>query len=113
MERQTVLETLYREAGLSPILRTLQQEFTVNTETQEKAALDVLAYNADLKQRLIEAESISAAQLQQLAEQRQQTVIEYIQQHAEVNSDQLKRSETVATRLEDGWVKLKFELVTL
>jgi hypothetical protein len=111
--RQTVLETLYREAGLSPILRTLQQEFTVNTETQETAALDVLAYNADLKQRLIEAESISAAQLQQLAEQRQQTVIEYIQQHAEVNSDQLKRSETVATRLEDGWVKLKFELVTL
>jgi hypothetical protein len=94
-------------------LRTLQQEFTVKTETQETAELDVLAYNADLKQRLIEAESISATQLQQLAEQRQQTIIDYIQQHADVSNDQLKRSETVATRLEDGWLKLKFELVTL
>ena len=111
--RQTVLEKLYLEAELSPILRTLQQEFTVNPETQDTAELDVLAYNADLKQRLIEAESISATQLQQLAEKRQQTVIEYIQQHADVNSEQLKRSETESTRLEDGWLKLKFELGTL
>lgn len=111
--RQTVLEKLYLEAELSPILRTLQQEFTVNPETQDTTELDVLAYNADLKQRLIEAESISAIQLQQLAEKRQQTVIEYIQQHADVNSEQLKRSETESTRLEDGWLKLKFELGTL
>jgi hypothetical protein len=111
--RQTVLEKLYLEAELSPILRTLQQEFTVNPETQDTTELDVLAYNADLKQRLIEAESISATQLQQLAEKRQQSVIEYIQQHADVNSEQLKRSETESTRLEDGWLKLKFELGTL
>ena len=111
--RQTVLEKLYLEAELSPILRTLQQEFTVKPETQDTTELDVLAYNADLKQRLIEAESISATQLQQLAEKRQQSVIEYIQQHADVNSEQLKRSETESTRLEDGWLKLKFELGTL
>lgn len=113
-KRQQVLEALYRQAGLSPDLQTLQQEFSANeTDEQTEAELDLLAYNDSLKKRLIEAEPVSVAQLQQLAQQRQQAVIEFINQNGELNDDQLQTTDSVVTESDEGWLSMKFELGTL
>jgi hypothetical protein len=114
-KRQQVLEALYRQAGLTPDLQTLQQEFstTEDANEQSKAELDVLAYNESLKKRLIEAETISDAQLQELAQQRQQAVIEFIKQNGELNDDQLQTTDSASTKSDDGWLTMKFDLETI
>lgn len=114
-KRQQVLEALYLQAGLSPDLQTLQQEFstTEDANEQSQAELDVLAYNDSLKKRLIEAETVSDAQLQQLAQQRQQAVIDFIKQSGELNDDQLQTTDRVSTKLDDGWLSMKFDLKTI
>ncbi|THF66003.1 MAG: DUF748 domain-containing protein [Methylophaga nitratireducenticrescens] len=114
-KRQQVLEALYLQAGLSPDLQTLQQEFstTEDANEQSQAELDVLAYNDSLKKRLIEAETVSDAQLQQLAQQRQQAVIDFIKQNGELNDDQLQTTDSVSTKLDDGWLNMKFDLETI
>lgn len=115
VKRQQVLEALYRQAGLSPDLQSIQQEFSTNDEISEQteAQLDVLAYNAALKQRLIEAEPVTIEQLQALAAQRQQAVIAFINQNGELNDDQLQITEGVSSELDDGWLSMKFELETI
>lgn len=114
-KRQQVLEDLYRQAGLTPDLQTLQQEFstTEDANEQSQAELDVLAYNDSLKKRLIEAESISDAQLQELAQQRQKAVIEFIKQNGELNDDQLQATDSASTKSDDGWLTMKFDLETI
>tara|TARA_R110000787_G_scaffold47962_3_gene115926 strand:- start:7529 stop:10483 length:2955 start_codon:yes stop_codon:yes gene_type:complete len=114
-KRQQVLEDLYRQADLTPDLQTLQQEFstTEDANEQSQSELDVLAYNDSLKKRLIEAESISDAQLQELAQQRQQAVIEFIKQNGELNDDQLQTTDSASTKLDDGWLSMKFDLETI
>ncbi|MDT8311896.1 MAG: hypothetical protein RQ732_10655, partial [Methylophaga sp.] len=113
-KRQQVLEDLYHQAGLNPNLKSLQQEFvTDETGGRSEAELDVLAYNDTLKKRLIEDESVTEAQLQKLAQQRQQAVIEFITQNGELNDDQLQTTDSVATQSDDGWLSMKFELGTL
>jgi hypothetical protein len=114
-KRQQVLEDLYRQAGLIPDLQTLQQEFstTEDANEQSQAELDVLAYNDSLKKRLIEAESVSDAQLQELAQQRQQAVIEFIKQNGELNDDQLQTTDNASTKSDDGWLSMKFDLETI
>ncbi|MDO8825942.1 DUF748 domain-containing protein [Methylophaga sp.] len=115
VKRQKILEQLYSEAGLSADLQSLQQEFSTNdnVEEQTESELDVLAYNDSLKKHLIEAESVSDAQLQQLAQQRQQAVIEFIKQNGELNNDQLQTTGSVSTKSDDGWLNMKFDLGTL
>ncbi|MEX1200720.1 MAG: DUF748 domain-containing protein [Methylophaga sp.] len=115
VKRQQVLQALYRQAGLSPDLQSIRQEFLTGEETDEQteAQLDVLAYNAALKERLIEAEPVTIEQLQTLAEHRQQAVIEFIKQNGELNAKQLQTTESVSAELNDGWLSLKFELETI
>ncbi|AUZ83405.1 DUF748 domain-containing protein [Methylophaga nitratireducenticrescens] len=114
-KRQQVLEDLYRQAGLSPDLQTLQQEFSASAEGEEQTEpqRDMLAYNAALKERLIEAEPVTVDQLQSLAEQRQQTVVAFIKQSAELNDDQLQTTDNFSTKVDDGWLSMKFDLDTL
>ncbi len=115
VKRQQVMEALYLQAGLKPDLQSIQQEFTTTDETDEQteAQLDVLAYNAALKQRLIDAEPVTIEQLQTLAGQRQQAVIEFINQNAELNDKQLQTTDSVSSELDDGWLRMKFELETI
>jgi len=114
-KRQQVLEELYRQAGLSPDLLTLQQEFSASAEGEEQTEpqLDMLSYNAALKERLIEAEPVTVDQLQSLAEQRQQAVVDFIKQNAELNDDQLQTTDNVSTKVDDGWLSMKFDLDTI
>ncbi len=115
LKRQEVMEALYLQAGLSPALQSLQQEFTTNEGTGEQAEsqLDVLAYNAALKQRLIEAEPVTVAKLKALGQQRQQTVIDFIKENGQVKDDQLQTTESVSAEFDDGWLKMKFDLKTI
>jgi len=113
-QRQKILEELYTAAGLSPELQTIQQELTTSeAEEPSEAELDVLAYNAKLKQQLIEAESVSDSQLQTLALQRQNAVFEFIQQNGELNDNQLQTQDSVSTKADEGWLKMKFDLGTI
>ncbi len=112
-QRQKILEQLYTAAGLSPDLQTIQQQMTNIDEEQSEAELDVLAYNAELKKQLIEAESVSDSQLQTLAMERQNAVFEFIKQNGKLNADQLQTQDSVSTETDDGWLKMKFDLGTL
>ncbi|HET8807071.1 MAG TPA: DUF748 domain-containing protein, partial [Methylophaga sp.] len=114
-KRQQVLETLYLQAGLNPDLQILQQKFstTDGPEAQTESQLDVLAYNATLKQRLIEAEPVIIKQLVSLAEQRQQAVAEYIKKNSKLNGNQLQKTDSVTKQLKDGWLTMKFKLETI
>lgn len=114
VKRQKVLETLYTEAGLTPDLQSLQQAFSENadTEAQSEAELDVLAYNARLKASLVEAESVTDPQLQNLAKQRQAAVVEYLKQQG-LDAEQLQTRDTVSSKLDDGWLSMKFDLGTI
>jgi len=115
VKRQQVMEALYLQAGLRPDLQSIRQEFSTNEETdqQTEAQLDVLAYNAALKKRLIETEPVTIEQLQTLAGQRQQAVIEFINQNGELNDEQLQATDSVSSELDDGWLSMKFELETI
>lgn len=115
LKRQQVLEALYSQGGLSPYLQSIQQEFSTNVETgeQTEAQLDVLAYNAALKERLIEAETVTIEQLQTLAGQRQQAVIEFINKNSELNDNQLQTTDIVSAQFDDGWLSMKFDLETI
>lgn len=112
-QRQKILEQLYNAAGLSPDLQTIQQQLTRTDEDQSEAKLDVLAYNAELKKQLIEAESVSDSQLQTLATQRQNAVFEFIQQNGKLNADQLQTQDSVSAETDEGWLKMKFDLGTI
>ena len=73
----------------------------------------MLAYNAELKKQLIEAESVSDSQLQTLATQRQNAVFEFIQQNGKLNADQLQTQDSVSAETDEGWLKMKFDLGTI
>lgn len=112
-QRQKILEQLYTAAGLSPDLQTIQQQMTSTDDEQSEAELDVLAYNAELKKQLIEAESVSDSQLQTLATQRQNAVFEFVQQNGKLNADQLQTQDSVSVETDEGWLKMKFDLGTI
>lgn len=112
-QRQKILEQLYTATDLSPDLQTIQQELIITEEDQSEAQLDVLAYNAKLKEQLIQAESVTDSQLQTLAIQRQNAVVEFIKQNGELNDNQLQTQDSVTTTSEDGWLKMKFDLGTI
>ncbi|MDX1573368.1 MAG: DUF748 domain-containing protein [Methylophaga sp.] len=115
LKRQQVLEALYLQAGLTPDLQTLKQAFLTEDATREQTEpeLDRLAYNAALKKRLVESEPVTVAELKALGQQRQQTVMEFIQQNSQVKEDQLQTIESFATEFDDGWLKMKFDLETI
>ena len=115
LKRQQVLEELFIEAGATLDLSVIRGEFSTRDETDEEsdAELDVLAYNAALKERLVEDESISDAQLQELAQQRQQTVIDFINENSELDDKQVQATDTVSAQMDEDWLIMEFDLETL
>lgn len=112
-KRQHVLEGLYRQAGLSPDLQAVKQALVNDAEAEQQADVDVLTYSKTLKNRLIEAEVVSDTQLTQLAQQRQNAVMEFIQKNGQLNAKQLQATDTVATKLNENWLVMKFDLGTI
>lgn len=114
--RLTVIERLYEESDLSPGLAELRREFIrdeadINEEETLPSVieLDAVGFSDELRARLIRAESISEEQLQELAEQRQETVMAVLEDN-DVPGDQLAAQDIVTTEPEDGWVYMAFDI---
>jgi len=115
LRNQIVLERLNRQATLSPDVQALKQALIETSKTPEKpdGELDVLVYNAKLKARLIEAESITDSDLNNLALARQNSVIAFIKEHSELKENQLQTSDLVTSKSDDGWLSMPFKLEAL
>lgn len=114
-KRRQVLEELYQQAELGPDLSVLEREFTTqgDSDEQTESQLDLLAYNDSLEERLIEAESVSETQLHDLARQRQQAVVDYVNENGELDDEQLQTTDRVTAEVDDGWLSMQFDLETL
>jgi hypothetical protein len=110
LRRQAILERLYTEASLSPDLQVIEFELTIQAEPPSDAELDVLAYNARLKDRLVEVESITDYVLNDLARARQSTTLEFIKKHSQLQPNQLQITDVVSEKLDEGWLTMPFEL---
>lgn len=108
--RQSVLERLYTEASLSPDLEVIKLELTIQAEPPSDAELDVLAYNARLKARLVEVESIADSALNDLARARQTATVEFIKKHSQLQPSQLHTTDIVSEKIDEGWLNMPFEL---
>jgi hypothetical protein len=110
LRRQAILERLYTEANLSPDLQVIKLELTIQAEPPSDAELDVLAYNARLKDRLVEVESITDSALNDLARARQGATLEFIKKHGQLKPNQLQITDVVSEKLDEGWLTMTFEL---
>jgi len=112
---QIVLERLYTEAALSPDVQAIKQALIETSKTPENiyGELDVLVYNATLKAHLIEAESITDSDLNNLALARQNSVIFFIKEHSALKENQLRTSELVTKKSDNGWLNMSFKLDAL
>jgi len=121
--RQTILETLYIDTLQAPDLAALRVLHTAvpaqvatdapaaPTAPETAAQLDVIAYNADLRARLISAEAIGQAELGTLALARADSVKQYLVTNTEVDSSRIRTGEAVDSELDDdGWLELSFGL---
>ncbi len=140
--RLAATELLYNQAALTPAtseLRILHSKATTSsTETDQNTnnsgtievtdnaanplvnanslnlGLDSLAYTADLRNRLISAESISETQLATLAESRKDEVISFIEALGDIDRSRLSSLEAISSELDEGgWLTMTFDLTTL
>lgn len=117
--RVAVLETLYGEAGLQPELAAVQLANQVETSVTNPLTgepliskqLDVQAYVADLRGRLVAVEPISEDQLAGLAQARRDAVRQYLLTDGQLPDTQL--ADAAAQSVEpddDGWLMMEFGL---
>jgi hypothetical protein len=108
----SVFEALSMEADPDMDLASLKAGF-VKPIDEGKERLDQVAYMAELRHRLESAESVSVEELQQLARQRQTSILETLSQ-AGVPSEQIGLGEIMEVDLEaeseDDWVSLILEV---
>lgn len=123
VRRRAATESLYAEAGLQPPIAELQTLHTPVVEVAEPnvltaalggaipGELDVQAYLADIRQRLVAAEAIAPADLAALAQARRQAVIEFMVASGGIAPGRLRESEAQDSELDDeGWLPMKFGL---
>jgi hypothetical protein len=71
----------------------------------------VVAYNAELRQRLIQAQFISEQELNGLAVSRANAVLEFMTATAGINGSQIRLIDPATSALDDdGWLVMKFGL---
>jgi len=138
-ERMMILESLYREAGLSPDLPQIRSEFVSVREPDSDAvqsdaapdaqqqasgaeaptglqtllAFDNLAYTQELRERLIEAEQLPENALQNLARERQPAIIDFVLNNSEISRERLQRGEIASAEVEDGWLSVELGVAQL
>lgn len=119
VERQTVvLENLYSAGDMADTLETIRALHTTittpeaDTATAEPATqFDVIAYNNDLRDRLIQAEPITEADLNSLALQRLNSLREYLVANSSLAPERVLQDETVVVEEdEEGWLVLELGL---
>lgn len=117
--RRSLLETLYTQAMLTPELAELQLAHTATPATAdtngsqatESAQLDIIAYNADLRDRLIAAEPIGQRELDALSQARMTSVMEFMITNGSIDSSRMRAAETEVGELDDeGWLNMTFGL---
>lgn len=123
VERQTaILEALYSATdstmsleeirALHTALAVPEAESTDSTASATENDFDVIAYNNDLRGRLIEAEPIGANELNALAQQRLGSIEEFLSSTS-LSISRLRQTDTVTVELdEEGWLVLEFGLST-
>lgn len=115
--RRAVLEALYEAAMLAPTLEELRIQFTTVPaaalqagEDAPEPVFDGVAYSANLRDRLIAAESVAEPRLQELALARQAAVSEWMLANGEVAADRLRNAEVEAAPIEDNWLNAAFDV---
>ncbi|MDA0689571.1 MAG: DUF748 domain-containing protein, partial [Proteobacteria bacterium] len=124
--RTTVLEALYSAINPGAALADIRTAHTtlpaVTTADQSDASaasventalpqFDVIAYNNDLRDRLIAAEPIGEAELSVLASERLANVSEYLTSNALLSAARLVPDEAVTVEEdEEGWLVMEFGL---
>lgn len=122
VERQTsILENLYSSSDLPqalPEIRILHTpEATDPVQPQQSAAdspapeFDVIAYNNDLRARLIANEPVTETDLNELAQARVASVREFLTTSTSLTPARVLQSETVTVEEdEEGWLVMEFGL---
>jgi len=109
-ELGTVLEDLHRERFPGTDLETIRAAHRVAPANDPNAApqLDELAYAADLRDRLLESEPVSEAELTALAQARAAAIRDAFVASGALSEDRVRVSEPAAVESEDtDWVVLE------
>lgn len=120
--RLAAVESLYSAANLPDTLDAIRLLHTAIPETESDDAvvpaqpsasgqLDTLAYIADLREKLIGAESIGEAELAALGSSRRDSVVEFLTTRGGIAEARLLAAEPLDdAEDEDGWLLLPFGL---
>jgi len=114
--RRQVLETLYSAVPNAQALVEIQQLHqqqapSASEDDPVQTQLDVVAYNAQLRQRLVQTETLSEQELNALASARANEVVTFMTETLGTSSSQIKTIDTARSDLdEDGWLTMEFGL---
>lgn len=127
--RRNILENLYLAYTPAIPLTEIQQIHTAaekitpsdpalssqpsSNSTPPTPILDIIAYNSDLRQRLIDQEMLAATALQSLADARAAAVAEFLLSDGVISTQRIRQAESGESDLdENGWLTMVFELTT-
>ncbi len=112
--RRQVLESLYSQIPNAQALAEIEALFLPKPTAEPEQPVpefDTVAYNAELRQRLIDAAPVSDSELNQLAINRAQAVASFMVESAGIPQQQLKIGEPEQSEVdEEGWLTMGFGL---
>lgn len=117
--RRQALEGLYAQTSASAALAEIESLHTESSpedssDTSVEPSLDVIAYNADLLQRLIDVKQISDAELASLANMRAQAAADFLINEGAIEASRIRFADSSTSELDDdGWLTMDFELGSL
>lgn len=115
-KRRTVLETLYLASAAATSLTEIQLLHTAITDVVDPAVeasstLDIIAYNSDLRQRLIDLETLAGSELETLANERANAVSSFLLDDGSLSAQRIRLLEGSESDLDEGgWLIMTFEL---
>lgn len=111
--RREVLEQLYINGATTPTLSDIALGHQQAAQEGQAPVLDVIAYNADLVQKLIGLETLSSDALENLAQTRANAASAFLIDEGEVSATQIRLVEASESELDDsGWLTMSFELTS-
>lgn len=114
--RRAVLETLYLASRSATSLTEIQQLHTavadvVDPAVETSTTFDIIAYNSDLRQRLIDSETLVGSELEALANARANAVSSFLLDDGSLPAERIRLLESSGTELDEGgWLIMTFEL---
>ncbi len=122
VRRMAAVELLYAEAALPVMVEEIRvlhttipevaaEDSSADVQQTPPGQLDTLAYIADLRDRLIAAKAVGAAELNSLGSTRRDAVTEFLTTRGGITADRLLELEPQSSEQdEDGWLILHFGL---